>query len=225
MSNLVDFIPLLQRTPSALHKRGKRLHRGLVEIYGGQIKRIEEDLASGKEVPDCLGKTMVEDRHKEDLDDLGLAILASAFMIGGVETVSAMLYSGKRILFESNTTQTAAIMQWFSALIPASPEVQRKAQVELDQVVGRGRLPSIEDEKNLPYCHAIIKEDERVHNPFWLGTPHVASEDFTYKGKYIPKDTVLVLNTWTMHHDPDRYPNPEKFAVCLCELYELKALG
>jgi cytochrome P450 len=54
---------------------------------------------------------------------------------------------------------------------------------------------------------------ERVHNPFWLGTPHVASEDFVYQGKFIPKDTVVVLNTWTMHHDDTRYPEPEKFDV------------
>ena len=49
-------------------------------------------------------------------------------------------------------------MQWFSALIPASPETQRKAQAELDRVVGRERMPSLEDEKDLPYCRAIIKE-------------------------------------------------------------------
>ena len=47
-------------------------------------------------------------------------------------------------------------MQWFSALIPAYPEIQKKAQDELDRVVGRGRLPTIEDEKNLPYCHVSI---------------------------------------------------------------------
>jgi len=48
-------------------------------------------------------------------------------------------------------------MQWFSALIPAYPEIQKKAQDELDRVVGRNRLPVVEDEKNLPYIHAIIK--------------------------------------------------------------------
>ena len=104
-------------------------------------------------------------------------------------------------------------MQWFSALIPAYPEIQKKAQEELDRVVGRDRLPNVEDEQNLPYCHAIIKEVERVHNPFWLGTPHVASEDFVYEGQYIPKDTVVVLNTWTMHNDSTRHSNPDKFNV------------
>ena len=123
-------------------------------------------------------------------------------------------------------------MQWFSALIPAYPDVQRKAQEELDLVVGRERLPTVEDERNLPYCHAIIKEVqlyccyysiwchiclqvERRHNPFWLGTPHVAIEDFVYQGQLIPKGTVIVLNTWTMHHDAIRHPDPLTFNVCL----------
>lgn len=48
-------------------------------------------------------------------------------------------------------------MQWFSALIPAYPEIQAKAHAELDRVVGRGRLPTVEDEKNMPYIHAIVK--------------------------------------------------------------------
>lgn len=48
-------------------------------------------------------------------------------------------------------------MQWFSALIPTYPEIQAKAHAELDRVVGRDRLPTLEDKKNLPYIHPIIK--------------------------------------------------------------------
>jgi len=102
-------------------------------------------------------------------------------------------------------------MQWFSALIPAYPHIQKKAHEELDRVVGRERLPTIEDEANLPYCRAIIKEVGRCYNPLWLGTPHTSVEDFTYKGKFIPKNTVVVLNTWTIHHDERRFENPYEF--------------
>ncbi|KAJ6474286.1 cytochrome P450 [Mycena sanguinolenta] len=42
-------------------------------------------------------------------------------------------------------------------------------------------------------------------------TPHVAGEDFTCNVKFIPKGTVVVLNTWTMHHDSLRHPEPETF--------------
>ncbi|KAJ7615356.1 cytochrome P450 [Roridomyces roridus] len=192
VSNLVDFIPILQHLPTPMRSRGEKLHEKLVETYGGMIKDLDHRMLMGENVPDCLAKTMLESKVEEEMDHLDMSILASAFMIGGVET-------------------TAAIMQWFSALIPAYPEIQKRAQDELDRVVGRDRMPTVDDEKNLPFCHAIVKEVERCHNPFWLGTPHVASEGFTYKGQFIPKGTVVVLNTFTMHHDPKRHANPDKF--------------
>lgn len=59
----------------------------------------------------------------------------------------------------------------------------------------------------------MIGQVERCRNPFWLGTPHATTESLTYNGHFIPKGTVVVLNTWTMHHNADRYPEPEKFNV------------
>jgi hypothetical protein len=152
---LIDFIPLLQMLPNPMKSRGKNLHQGLVDTYGGMIKDINSRMNSGEVVNDCLAKTMITLKDSEALDDIDMAILASAFMIGGVETVG--LLSSVCCVF-LNMVQTAAIMQWFSALIPAYPDAQRKAQKELDSIVGRGRLPTVEDEKNLPYCHAIVKE-------------------------------------------------------------------
>ena len=162
--------------------------------YGGMIKDIERRMKAGEEVQDCLAKTMIQAREAEGLDDLDMAILASAFMIGGVET-------------------TASIMQWFSALIPEYPEMQRRAQEELDQVVGCNRLLTIENENDLPFCHAIIKEVERTRNPFWLGMPHVASEDFVHKDRFILKDIVCILNTYSTHYNPERHADPHAFNV------------
>jgi len=65
--------------------RGKKLHEALLETYGGLI---ELKFKSGKDVDDCLVKSMLQARKEENLDDLDMVIPASAFMIGGVETVS-----------------------------------------------------------------------------------------------------------------------------------------
>jgi hypothetical protein len=54
-------------------------------------------------------------------------------------------------------------MQWFAALIPSYPDIQAKAHAELDRVVGRGRLPTVQDEKDLPYIHAIIKVGTSIY--------------------------------------------------------------
>jgi hypothetical protein len=70
---------------------------------------------------------------------------------------------GERAVFEfseafANYLQTSGIIQWFLALIPSYPHVAEKAYEELDRVVGRERWPNTEDEPNLPYIRAIIKE-------------------------------------------------------------------
>ena len=92
MSNLVDFVPILQHIPNPMLIRGKKLHKGLVETYGGIMKDIEQNLESGVPVEDCLAKTMLQARKQENLDDLDMIFLASGFMIGGVETVSLLLH-------------------------------------------------------------------------------------------------------------------------------------
>ena len=44
-----------------------------------------------------------------------------------------------------------------------SPDVQKKAQGELDSVIGRDRLPTFEDRPGLPYVDAVCKEVLRWH--------------------------------------------------------------
>lgn len=87
MSNLTDFVPILQRLPNYMTTRGKKLHSDLVETYGGMIKEIEARMKRGENVADCLVKTMIQTKEEEGLDHIDMSILCAAFMIGGVETV------------------------------------------------------------------------------------------------------------------------------------------
>ncbi|KAL0577768.1 hypothetical protein V5O48_004226 [Marasmius crinis-equi] len=192
MANLSDFVNVLQHVPNYMYSRCKSLHEELVRTYGGMVKQMEAQMGRGEDVPDCLAKTLIQVKEEENLEDLDIYMLVSAFMLGGLDS-------------------TAAIVRWFFARIVAHPEIQLRAQEELDRVVGRSRLPVVDDGKNLPYTQAIIKEIERCHNPFWLCTPHAGTQDFTYRGSYIPKGTALVLNTYAMQHDPQRYPEPFRF--------------
>lgn len=41
------------------------------------------------------------------------------------------------------------------------PDVQKRAQAELDCLVGNDRLPSFEDREQLPYINALVKETLR----------------------------------------------------------------
>ena len=60
-----------------------------------------------------------------------------------------------------------------------------------------------------------------MRNPFWLGTLHVASEDFVYKDQFIPKDTVCVLNPYSMHYNPERHVDPHTFNVSASVFFSL----
>ncbi|KIK59012.1 hypothetical protein GYMLUDRAFT_1005514 [Collybiopsis luxurians FD-317 M1] len=188
-SNAIDFFEPLQWIPTNKRNRGRKLHDNLIEVYGSMIKRVKAKLEAAEFVPDCLVKTLIQNQEKEKLDWEDLCMLSAVFTLGGVHS-------------------TSGIIQWFLALIPSHPEVVQCAQQELDRVVGRDRFPTAEDEINLPYIRAVIKEVQRVHAPFWMATPHCASDDYTYEDYFIPKDTLIVLNCWTLHHNEARYKEP-----------------
>lgn len=96
-----------------------------------------------------------------------------------------------------------------------NPGVQRRAQAELDTVVGTSRLPTIEDRPKLPYIDAVVKEALRW-NPVvplgmnscirscilckcpyrFVGFPHVPAQDDVYRNYLFPKGAVVMPNIW-----------------------------
>ena len=73
-----------------------------------------------------------------------------------------------------------------------SPTVQKKAQTELEEIVGPERLPTFEDYQELPYIRAIILECTRWLPVLPLGLPHRVIVDDYYNGYFIPEGTVIV---------------------------------
>ena len=76
------------------------------------------------------------------------------------------------------------------------PEVQKRAQDELDLAIGPGRLPTMDDKQSLPYVSAILKECLRWRSVVPLSIPHLSTEEDEYKGYRIPRGSVVVSNTW-----------------------------
>ena len=65
--------------------------------------------------------------------------------------------------------QTSSVVQALFLAMALYPEVQKKAQAEIDSVVGPNRLPNFEDRPSLPYINALVKESMRWHVPAALG--------------------------------------------------------
>ena len=96
------------------------------------------------------------------------------------------------------------------------PEVQKKAQAEIDIVIGPSRLPDFGDRPSLPYINAVVKEARRWHLVGPLGKiffiiltvlpslfalklfPHMASNEDEYDGYYISKGTIVISNSWSV---------------------------
>jgi hypothetical protein len=92
------------------------------------------------------------------------------------------------------------------------PDAQKKAQEEIDRVIGPHRLPNFEDRQSLPYVEAVYREVQRWHPlvPFGTSSPvlvstvmltayfveggiHTTSADDIYEGMYIPKSKYSVF--------------------------------
>lgn len=91
---------------------------------------------------------------------------------GGFDTVSETEFSVICCACNSNaSSQTSASLMTFFLAMMCYPEVQRKAQGEIDQVVGPDRLPVMSDLDRLPYVQALTWEIFRWRVVVPLGRP------------------------------------------------------
>jgi cytochrome P450 len=112
-----------------------------------------------------------------NLSDEAIGYIVGSLLEGGSDTTSATLYG-------------------FVLAMIAFPQVQKKAQEEVDRVVGSNRLPTVEDYANLPYIRCCIKETLRWMPPVILGVPHRTTRDDEYNGWKIPEGTTIINNVW-----------------------------
>ena len=108
-------------------------------------------------------------------------------------------------------SQTISAVQTFFMAIVRHPEVQAKAQAELDTIVGSTRLPTFEDRSSLPYITAIAKESIRWQSIAPLGIPPRSFEDDEFNGYFIPKGSAVIANLYAFSQDERVYPDPENF--------------
>jgi cytochrome P450 len=92
-----------------------------------------------------------------------------------------------------------------------NPAILAKATEELDTIVGVGRLVTEGDIPHLPYIHAIMKETMRMHPVVPLLVPRMSREDASVAGYDVPAGTRVLVNTWTIGHDPSVWDSPDEF--------------
>ncbi|KAF7537126.1 hypothetical protein G7054_g3942 [Neopestalotiopsis clavispora] len=113
-------------------------------------------------------------------------------------TPSQLYFLGGVLMEGGSDTSSSLILAMVRALIEF-PEVQQKS------------IATWQDFSKLPYINMMIKESHRWRPVSPLGVSHAVAEDDFVGGYLIPKGSTVVLNVWGMHHDEQRWDNPEEF--------------
>nr|XP_054773874.1 cytochrome P450 1A1-like [Lytechinus pictus]XP_054773875.1 cytochrome P450 1A1-like [Lytechinus pictus] len=114
-------------------------------------------------------------------------------------------------IFSAGTQTTIETLYWAMALLVTYPEFQKKVQTEIDDVIGRDRLPTINDRGKLPHTEATLYEVMRYSSILPTAVPRATTRDTTLGGYSIPKGAVVMINTYSMHYDPQEWDQPDKF--------------
>lgn len=120
------------------------------------------------------------------------------------------------VIYAAGADSTTALIASFILAMVLHPEVQARAQAELDEVLtdpssSSKRLPTHADRSSLPYLGAVLNEVYRWNPAAPLGVAHRLTQDDVYEGHFIPEGTTVIPNIWAMLHDENVYPDPMAF--------------
>ncbi|KAN0132228.1 Cytochrome P450 [Lactarius tabidus] len=204
-SHFVEFFPWMRYIPSRFAKWKRDAEYWYEKdsaMFESLFNGVREKQSKGLDRPSLVG-TLIKDADKYGLSDRENSWVAAIMYAAGAET-------------------TSAVLAWWMLAMVTYPEVQKRAQAELDAVVGRSRTPTFADLPHLPYIRAMVKEALRWRPVDPVGLPHLSTEDDWYEGMFIPKGTIMMANVWHLNRDPELYGadaehfNPARFLDTPC---------
>ncbi|KAF8182928.1 cytochrome P450 [Pholiota molesta] len=226
-ANMVDFFPIMRQAslPNSFSKAISKPHIRHIPTWAPfstfKIKALETrkaveammkipfeqvvaDMKSGTAVPSYTSTLL--DSHRDSFGSIS------------PEDEEDIRGSLGRCLQVTAEDTTIASLHTFVLSMLLYPHELKKAQDEIDKVLGKNRLPNIDDRPSLPYLECVLKEVVHRMNPMVpLGMPHRLMEDDFYRDFYIPEGTNVLANIYAILRDchepdvfrPDRYLQDE----------------
>jgi len=173
----IETLPFLQYLPAFLYALPSQLRAGRIAMnkYWYALSKEGSQLGRGE----TFSKYVLQ-FEKDGLRPDEIAGLTGNLIGGGVDTTTSTMLS-------------------FILAAVAFPESMKKAQAEIDRVVGSDRSPDWRDEKQLVYCRALIKEVLRWRSVAILGgLPHAPTKDDMYRGYLIPANTSIMVRNYLL---------------------------
>ncbi|KAF7348384.1 hypothetical protein MSAN_01792400 [Mycena sanguinolenta] len=196
---IVNTLPFLRHFPSwfpgcSFHKFAQDTRDLVDEMKSAPFDFVKQNMQNGAARPSVLRELLERnDTHSSSREQEEV-----------MKDVAGIAYAAA----VDTTTATLIV---FIMVMAMNPEVAKKAQNELDTVVGLGFLPGFEHRSALPYCEAVFREVFRWRPILPFAVPHATSDDDIYEGYFIPKGTMVIPNVWAMVHNESMYPNPDRF--------------
>ncbi|GAB2267132.1 hypothetical protein Dimus_002117 [Dionaea muscipula] len=193
--NIGDFIPSIEWMDlQGIQRKMKRQHDKFDALITRMIEEHMNTVNEREGNPDFFDIVM---SIKEDTDGVKLTMT----------NYKALLLN----MFIAGTDTSSCTIEWAMAEMLKNPYILKRAQEEIDTVVGKNRRLEESDIQKLPYLQAVCKETFRRHPVVPLNIPRVASEPCQVNGYYIPKNARLFVNVWAMGQDPELWENPQNF--------------
>ncbi|KAH7914101.1 cytochrome P450 [Hygrophoropsis aurantiaca] len=158
---------------------------------------VQERMSSGTYAPSMVSDALESWKNQDESGEVTAAIREAA----------ATAFMGQL----SPPLPTASTVKVFVLAMVLYPDVQERAWLSIQSVIGDTRLPNFEDRASLPYIDAVLRETLRWHPIIPAGVPHATYAEDVYNGYYIPKGAMILPNVWAMTRNEAKYPNPEEF--------------
>ncbi|KAL6297192.1 hypothetical protein ACE6H2_005334 [Prunus campanulata] len=203
---LSDAIPWLRWLDLGGHERAmKKVAKELDLVFNGWLEEHKQ-------------KRKISGQVKGDDDQLDfMDVMLSILDVDGANEISTD-YDADTVnkattmaLIVAGAEAPAVQMTWALALLLNNREALKKAQEELDQIIGKDRQVKESDTKNLVYLQAIIKESTRLYPAGPLSLPHESTEDCMVGDYHVPAGTRLLVNLSKLHRDPKVWSDPNEF--------------
>ncbi|KAJ7159322.1 cytochrome P450 [Mycena crocata] len=196
---LVDFIPWLKHIPAwvpflGIHATAAAGRAQVSLTVNGPFDYVKEQMEAGTAKPSLVAHLLSDRSDVEGLDFEHVVKWTAGTMYG------------------SGTESMSLTLAGFVMVMALYPDVQKKAQEEVDLLLKGNRLPSVEDRPSLPYVNAVITETMRWHVSLPLSMPRVAEQDDIYNGYLIPKGSLILPNVRGIADEGDYLTNfsPER---------------
>ncbi|XP_009596429.1 geraniol 8-hydroxylase-like [Nicotiana tomentosiformis] len=193
--NLVDYFPFLVKIdPQGIRRRMTDHFTKILDLMSGLIdERLKERKLRNHANVDVLDALLnISHDSPEELDR---------------NLIEQMCLD----LFAAGTDTTSNTLEWAMAELLQNPHILEKAQEELAQMIGRGKLVDEADIAQLPYLRCIVKETLRIHPALPFLIPRKVEEDVELCGYIVPKDSQVLVNVWAIGRDSGLWENPLVF--------------